>query len=139
MARLPRIVLAAAALAVAGWLLGSLVAAERQREAQPIVERASRRPISEAELRRGSALLRAARRFNEDKSPVYEEAVLLTAANRAGAARKLLTQVVADEPSNVRAWTLLFALTGSPSALHRIRELNPWAADALERVRPRAR
>lgn len=137
---LQRIALIAVAIPICAWLAVSLVGARLQAEAEPIVERASRGSISPARLEEGRDLLQRARRLSADTAPLHDEATLLAAAGRREEAVAELDRLLDEEPENFEAWVLLFAIEPErwDEALPRVRELNPWAADTLERIRPQS-
>jgi hypothetical protein len=133
---LQRIAVIAVAIPIFAWLVVGLVGARLQAEAQPIVDRAARGPISEAQLAEGRDLLRRARRLSADRRPLLDGAALLAAAGRRDEAVAELDRLLDDEPENFEAWVLLFVLDADrrDEALRRLRDLNPWAADPLERI-----
>jgi hypothetical protein len=103
---LARIALAAIALLAAGWLALGYPGAHDEARARSLLAR----PVPEltpAERADALAALRGARRFRPDGAVELREASLLTLTGHRPAAAALLRRLLAREPRNVTAWTLL--------------------------------
>jgi hypothetical protein len=128
-------VLVAAALLVIGWLALSLRALDLEAEGKATLKRANRAPIPLAEVREAQDALQRARRFNADQRPLLVEASLLAAVGRRAEAAALVQRVIEQEPENDQAWFMAYVTAAdrerAAQARRRVRELNPWAGDAL--------
>jgi hypothetical protein len=139
--------LVAVAVLLLAWLALSLRAVELSADGAAVLKRARvgeglgrAHGISHAEAQRGLDLLRRAQRFNADSQPLLDETSLLIVMGKPREAMTVARRVLADEPENVIAWTLLIVssrrvgdTTTATQAALRVRALNPLFARTLTR------
>lgn len=101
-----RIALVALCLAAAGWLAVQERAARAEGELTRLVFQ-TRGPLTPAQARRGSELLRTDRRLSLDRRPELFEAVLLVRRDRLADAITVLERATQEEPRSLEAWALL--------------------------------
>jgi hypothetical protein len=130
-----RCALVAIALLSGAWFVISFRAVELESDAKEVLSRARNGSIGVGQVRHAQALLSRARWLNADMSPLVNESVLLLEVGRRTDAAAIAERVVAEEPSNLDGWGLLYLVSGNQrsagQALRRVRALNPLAADAL--------
>jgi predicted Zn-dependent protease len=123
-----RIALVALAAAAVAWLALGLDASRAQDELRALVTD-TERPTRE-QIARATELRRSAERTPGTRAALMEATLRLKGDDTAGA-RRLLEQVVEDEPDNGEAWLLLARATEqsdparSEAAMARVRELAP--------------
>jgi hypothetical protein len=128
--RLPRLVLALPAVAIAALVAVGLRAAMLTEEGRSLVPTRPV-PLSDAEFARARSVLRDAQRLTPDPEPKLLEAVLLVNRRQFDESIRLLDEVVAAEPRNAQAWAVLAAALEivrsprAPAARARARELAP--------------
>jgi hypothetical protein len=133
------------ALLVGAWLVLSLRANALQARGEAVLERARSGEATNAQLERGRDLLRQARRFNADKRPLLDEALLLSSVGRHATASVVIDKLVEEEPDNFEAWVVVYlgALeagheTRAREAYRKVRALNPLVARTLPPARHRS-
>ncbi len=136
---LVRVALVVVALLASAWLAAGLRAIELESEAQTVLDRVSERP-PQADIERAIDNLRDARRYNADKTPDVNRALLLWQGGRLEQATALGERVVADEPLSVEGWFALWAISlqagdrqRAARVIAQLRELDPLRARTLER------
>lgn len=123
-----RVTLVALAIAAVAWLAGGIAASRSQDELRDLVS-STERPTA-ADMAHADELRRAAERTPGSRPALMEATLRLKGDDTAGA-RRVLEQVVRDEPGNGEAWLLLARATeaGDPArsqqARARVRELAP--------------
>jgi predicted Zn-dependent protease len=100
---LSRVVVAAVAIALIGWL----AVMERNARLYDRGIAAAERLDDPATAARAEADLKAARLLNPDRTPDVGRALILWNSGRPAGARAALEDVVRDEPDNLSAWTAL--------------------------------
>jgi hypothetical protein len=122
-----------AALVVA-WCAASYRAVGVEEDANALVSRAAFEDVSRAEMERAREDLQSASRFNADGTARILEGALLFASDRTVEAAAVARRATAEEPDNVEAWLLTYAVApdgaAKQEAKREVRRLNPWAADA---------
>jgi hypothetical protein len=130
-----RCALVTVAVLVAGWLALGYRADRLEHEGWQAFGRNGPGESLTAKLGRAESLLRRARRFNADPSPLISESLLLVYTGHRARARATAKQVVAEEPGNVEGWRLMYLLAPDrASAAHArqmVMSLDPWAAVGL--------
>ena len=126
--RTVRAALALVALVVIGWLAVGLRSAVPETRAK---EALTHRPLTSADRARVLSLLHDARTLNPDTRPRVTEGALLLISRKPRQATAVLRGVVAAEPRNAPAWSLLatayraYDPARSAAALARFRQLKP--------------
>jgi predicted Zn-dependent protease len=119
--------IAAAAVAVA-WLAIGIAGSRSQEELRHLVSETERPTV--AQIARADELRRAAERTQGSRPALMEATLRMKGGDTAGA-RRVLEDVVHDEPDNGEAWLLLARATEdsdparSDAAMERVRELAP--------------
>jgi predicted Zn-dependent protease len=123
-----RAALIAAAVAAVVWLAVGIAASRSQDELRELVSDTDR-PTA-AQIARADELRRAAERTPGSRPALMEATLRMKGGDTTGA-RRVLEQVVQDEPDNGEAWLLLARATEdsdparSDAAMARVRELAP--------------
>jgi hypothetical protein len=135
---LTRCALVAVALLAGAWLVLGVRSIDLQSDGRAVLARAQSGALATDELRRGQSLFRRAREFNADKTPLLDEAFLLSAAGRRREGIAAAERLVAEEPDNVDGWIVVYLGSRelgererAAQALSRLRALNPLADRAL--------
>lgn len=135
---LTRCALVAVALLAGVWLVLGVRALNLQSEAESVRSGSQSAALTPDDVNRARSLLRRARLLSVDKSPLLNEGILVFATGRREEGVAILKRVVAQEPDNLEAWIVLYNIYSRLSdskdarkALHRVRALNPLAAEAL--------
>jgi hypothetical protein len=136
---LTRCALVAIALLAGAWLVLGVRALDLQSDARAVLARAQSGTVRGDEVRDAERRLRSARRLNADKTPLLDEALLLSATGRRPEGIALAERLVEEEPDNVDAWILVYLWARglgdsqrAAEALRRVRVLNPLADQALQ-------
>ena len=125
-------------LAAVAWMALSIRALDLEAEGRAVAARAQDTQITAAELERGRSAFESARRFNADKTPALHEAFLMLTVGRVRDALALAEDVVADEPDNRGAWSVVYrtaqaldARATEARAVRALRAIDPQNARAF--------
>jgi hypothetical protein len=131
---LVRTALVVLALGVGAWLAVGYRNAKLEAKGEAAVADMRDGPISPARAREALAALDDARFISADPGPKLNEGNLRLFLGQRERAVELAHQLTADEPDNANAWFLAYLAERGPAkraALKRLRELDPWAGEAL--------
>ena len=135
-----RITIVTISLVALGWTALSIRALDLDAEGREVSATVQNGEISAAELERGRNLFQDARRFHADKTPLMDEAFLLTVTRRGEEALALTETIVEDEPDNRDAWVFVYLAARAAGdrqararAARAIRELDPRNAELILR------
>jgi hypothetical protein len=133
-----RCALVVIALLAGAWLVLGIRSVGLEEDGRAVLARAQGGKASPDEVRRGLSSLRRARRFSADKSPLLDEAFLLSAVGRSREGIDVAERLVAEEPDNIDGWIVVYLGSRelndperAAQAMRRVRALNPLAAAAL--------
>jgi tetratricopeptide (TPR) repeat protein len=139
---LTRCALVAVALLAGAWLVLGVRALELQSDGREVLARAQSGTVAADEVRHAQSLFQRARRLNADKTPLLDEAFLLSATGRRPEGISVAERLVEEEPDNVDGWIVVYLGSRqlgdsqrAAQALDRVRALNPLADEALQ-LRP---
>jgi hypothetical protein len=128
------------ALAVVAWMGLSIRSLDLDAQGRAVLASVQDRKISAADLERGRSAFQRAHRFNADRTPLLDEAFLLLTVKRGREALALGERLVADEPDNRDAWTLVYLAAGdigdratTARAARAIEVLDPQNAERILR------
>jgi tetratricopeptide (TPR) repeat protein len=137
-----RVALVAVALFAGAWLVLGVRSLDLQSEGRAVLARAQSGTVSPDDVRGAQSQFRRARRLNADKTPLLDEAFLLSATGRRREGIAIADRLVEEEPDNLEAWIVVYLGSRqlgdserAAEALRRVRALNPLADRALQ-LRP---
>lgn len=125
------------ALLVAAWLVIGYRASRLESDASATLERARDGKVSRESVEDARTVLEDARLLSADQAPRVTEGFLLAATGRPREAIAVGRRVVADEPENLEAWSLLYLVSHglddrqADAAIRKVRALNPYVAEDL--------
>jgi hypothetical protein len=139
---LTRCALVAVALLAGAWLVLGVRSLDLQSDGRAVLTRAQSGTVPADEVRRAQSQFERARRLNADKTPLLDEAFLLSATGRRPEGIAVAQRLVEEEPDNVDGWIVVYLGSlelghsqRAAEALRRVRALNPLADEALQ-LRP---
>jgi hypothetical protein len=131
---LVRTALVVLALGVGAWLAVGYRNAKLEAKGEAAVAAMRLAPISPARARDSLDALEDARFISADQGPKLTEGNLRLFIGQRQRAVELAHEVTAEEPDNANGWFLAYLAergAAKRAALHRLRELDPWAGEAL--------
>jgi len=132
---LVRTALVAVALVVGAWLAVGYRATQLEAKGVAALAAVRHPPLPPNQARDALEAVRDAQWLNPDQDPRVMEGELTLFRSSRPRAVAIAREVTAAEPENVRGWFLSYLAESDPAArrtaLHRVEQLDPWAADTL--------